>query len=99
MSSFQQFAQPNVTGFEDLMKYNNYLTSSWYGVSIGVTVFFIVFLTLSFWRNEQRFVAASFTMLLVNLVLYAMQIVGGTTLTLSLVVFVSATLVMFYSHQ
>jgi len=86
MSYYFPLPGMNVTGFVELMLYDNSITGGIFGISILLMIFFISFISLTAYGVEKSFVPAIFMTFISSVFLAAMGLISYNIITILLFV-------------
>jgi len=85
----------NITRFYQLFDYANYATSNWFGISIVVLIFIVLFFALKNYDTPRAFAAASVTTAVLGLFLGAMGLISDLVLII-LIIMASVSIVYLF---
>lgn len=74
------YQDPNITGIVDLFVYANTVTNGIFGFGILISLFFIVYINLSFAENTKAFAVATWVVGLTAVLLRLIGIVNDLTM-------------------
>jgi len=85
------YGAPNVTYPYDILIYVNQITNDWFGRTVLMTVFLIMWFSLSYLGNKESFATSSFVVSILAILFYFIEIISGIGLVIAIIALAGST--------
>lgn len=96
-TTWNEFAQPNITGLYDVVKYANDTTGDTFAVGMLFSAFIVLFVAMRRYGGDQAFAASSFVTFALSIFLRAAGVLGDMWIVM-FGMFVAVSLVVLWKR-
>jgi len=97
--TWNAYAEPNVTGFYDIMTYANTTTENVFGMAMMMSLYIVFFIIFRKYGDDKAFLSSSFIMLVLSGILRGTSQIGDIVFMLFTLLTVTGIVIMYRSNQ